>query len=186
MQYNNYSRSINTMQKTQQLVNLFFKNTSKVIPATLDQTRTNYILKFDGCSKGNPGPAGAGAVLYYNDVEVWSGKKFVGVKETNNCAEYCGLILGLQEAVKRNIRGLKVFGDSLLVVKQMNGEYKLKSEKLYPLYHEAKKLEATFDTIVYEHIYREFNGRADELSNSALDDLDDDLDDVLHDVKTGF
>ena len=121
MRYNNYNININIMQKTQQLANFFFKNNSKVIPAVLDETTLNYVLKFDGCSKGNPGPAGAGAGLYYNDVEVWSGKKFVGAKETNNCAEYCGLILGLQEAVKKNVRGLKVCGDSQLVIKQMKG-----------------------------------------------------------------
>jgi ribonuclease HI len=181
MWYNNYKISINIMQKTQQLARFFFKNNSKIIPAVLDETTLNYVLKFDGCSKGNPGPAGAGAVLYYNDVEVWSGKKFVGVKETNNCAEYCGLILGLQEAVKRNIRGLKVCGDSQLVIKQMKGEYKLKSEKLYPLYSEAKKMESTFDKIVYEHIYRQYNSRADELSNDALEDQE-----FYDEVKSGF
>jgi len=181
MLHNNYNHNISIMQKTQQVVNLFFKNSSKIIPTVLDETKINYILKFDGCSKGNPGPAGAGAVLYYNDVEVWSGKKFVGIKETNNCAEYCGLILGLQEAVKRNIRGLKVCGDSQLVIKQMKGEYKLKSEKLYPLYSEAKKMENTFDKIVYEHIYRQYNTRADELSNDALEDQE-----FYDEVKSGF
>jgi len=169
------------MQKTQQIANFFFKNSSKVLPVVLDETKINYVLKFDGCSKGNPGPSGAGAVLYYNDVEVWSGKKFVGIKETNNYAEYCGLLLGLQEAVKKNIRGLKVCGDSLLVIKQMSGEYKLKSEKLYPLYCEAKKLEETFEKIVYQHIYRQYNSRADELANFALDDQE-----FFDEVKTGF
>jgi len=168
------------MQKTKQLTDFFFKNSSKVIPSVLDETTLNYVLKFDGCSKGNPGPAGAGAVLYYNNIEVWSGYKFVGKKETNNCAEYCGLILGLKEAAKKNIRGLKVCGDSLLVIKQMKGEYKVNSENLAPLYNDAKKLESTFDKIIYEHIFRQHNGRADELANDALDEQE-----FLDEVKNG-
>ena len=168
------------MQKTKQLTDFFFKNSSKVIPIVLDEINLNYVLKFDGCSKGNPGPAGAGAVLYYNNIEVWSGYKFVGKKETNNCAEYCGLILGLKEATKKNVRGLKVCGDSLLVIKQMKGEYKVNSENLTPLYNEAKKLEATFDKIIYEHIYRQHNSRADELANDALEEQE-----FLDEVKNG-
>jgi len=182
MRHNNYNITISIMQKTQQqIANFFFKNTSKAIPTVLDETNFNYVLKFDGCSKGNPGPSGAGAALYYNNLEVWSEKQFVGNKETNNYAEYCGLLLGLKYAVNKNIRELKVCGDSQLVIKQMKGEYKLKSENLYPLFNEAKKLEVTFDKIVYEHIYREFNGRADELANSALDDQD-----FVNEIKSGF
>ena len=54
----------------------------------------NFVMCFDGCSKGNPGPAGAGAVIYNNDEEIWSASLYLGKKETNNCAEYQGLILG--------------------------------------------------------------------------------------------
>jgi ribonuclease HI len=63
----------------------------------------------------------------------------------------------------------------------MKGEYKLKSEKLYPLYSEAKKMENTFDKILYEHIYRQYNTRADELSNEALEDQE-----FYDEVKSGF
>ena len=63
-----------------------------------------YILKFDGCSKGNPGPAGAGAVIYKNGDIHWKSAAYVGKKETNNVAEYVGMLIGLQEAVKKNIR----------------------------------------------------------------------------------
>ena len=92
--------------------------------------QTEYVMNFDGCSKGNPGPAGAGAVIYQNGIEIWGSCEFVGKKETNNMAEYAGLILGMKEAVHRNIRKIAIKGDSLLVIKQMRGEYKVKSENL--------------------------------------------------------
>jgi len=127
-----------------------------------------YILRFDGCSKGNPGPAGAGAVLYEDEKEIWYGHQFVGKKETNNNAEYNGLIIGLREAISQNISCLHVEGDSLLVIKQMRGEYKLKSGNLFSLYEEAKNLEKNFKLVTYEHIPRNKNAVADKLSNNAL------------------
>lgn len=168
------------MQNMQKITRYFFTNSPKIIPA-YGENSFEYVLKFDGCSKGNPGPAGAGAVLYYNDREIWYNRKFVGRKETNNYAEYCGLLLGLNEALRENIRELKVCGDSQLVIKQMKGEYKLKSENLYPLYTEAKSMEKQFDKIVYEHIYRQYNSRADELANAALEDQD-----FVDEIKSGF
>jgi len=166
----------------QKITQYFFNTTSKIsTTAKEDIIIINYILKFDGCSKGNPGPAGAGAVLYCNDVEIWTTKQFVGEKETNNYAEYCGLLLGLRHAVKKNIRVLKVCGDSQLVVKQMKGEYKIKSENLYPLYNEAKNLEGNFDNIIFEHIYRQHNTKADALANAALEDHQ-----FIEEVKSGF
>lgn len=127
-----------------------------------------YILFFDGCSKGNPGIAGAGAVLYKNGVEIWSKSAFVGEKETNNVAEYRGLILGLEEASRQNIKQLEVNGDSLFVIKQMRGEYKVKSLNIVNLYQKAKVLERKFEKISFFHVYREKNARADELSNQAI------------------
>jgi len=130
--------------------------------------KSEFLLKFDGCSKGNPGLAGAGAVLYNNDKEIWGKSVFMGDKKTNNEAEYTGLIIGLNEAINMNIKNLSVEGDSMLVIKQMNGEYKVKSEKLIDLYEAAKKMSDKFDTITFTHIYRNNNKRADELSNLAL------------------
>ncbi len=127
-----------------------------------------YRLQFDGCSKSNPGLAGAGAVLYHLNEEIHTMSHFVGENMTNNVAEYTGLIIGLKEALQRNIRMLMVEGDSLLVVNQMNGVYKVKALNLIPLYEEAKKLAEQFDTISFHHIYREKNKRADALSNLAL------------------
>jgi ribonuclease HI len=139
------------------------KLTPKIVPMQFE-----YELFFDGCSKGNPGPAGAGAVIYKNDVEIWSNSIFVGKKETNNVAEYSGLILGLEEAVKQNIKELSVKGDSELVIKQINGLYKVKSPSMIPLYIRVKSLQNCFDRIEFVHLYRDKNRRADELSNMGL------------------
>ena len=127
-----------------------------------------YVLFFDGCSKGNPGKAGCGAVIYENNLEVFSKAVFVGKKETNNYAEYMGLIVGLENAIIKNIKVLTVKGDSMLVIKQMNCLYKVKSPNLIPLFEFAKQLETKFDKITFLHVYRNDNKRADELSNIAL------------------
>jgi ribonuclease HI len=131
-------------------------------------TDTEYLLQFDGCSKGNPGKAGSGAVIYKNKNEIWGKSLFIGNKNTNNEAEYTGLIIGLEEAINMGIKNICVEGDSLLVINQMTGKYKVKSENLIGLYAQAKELEKQFDVIIYNHIYRNLNKRADELSNLAL------------------
>ena len=129
-----------------------------------------YKMQFDGCSKKNPGLAGAGAVIYKYGKEIWSGKLFVGTNATNNCAEYSGLILGLQEAIELNIKTLHVEGDSLLVINQMTGKYKCNSPNLIELHKKAIELIAKFDNINFVHIFRNKNVRADELSNDAVVD----------------
>ena len=126
-------------------------------------------LYFDGCSKGNPGRAGAGAVIYDSEMkEIWSIAVFVGANSTNNEAEYTGLLVGLRQAVKMGITHLLVRGDSQLIVRQMNKEYKVKSLSLKPMHLEAVELANAISQIRYEHVYREFNKRADELSNLGL------------------
>jgi len=134
----------------------------------MDKQNCTYLLCFDGCSKGNPGKAGAGAVIYEDNVEVWSLGIFVGTNQTNNYAEYYGLIYGLEEAIKKGIQCITVKGDSLLVIKQMRGEYQVKSENLLKLYQQAKILEKQFEKIEFIHIYRNENKRADYLSNVGL------------------
>jgi ribonuclease HI len=101
-------------------INLFHK---KVYP------EYEYVMNFDGCSKGNPGLAGCGAVIYHFGKEIWSNSFFVGENATNNQAEYAGLILGFEH---------------------------------------AKELEKCFENIEYQHIYRNENKRADELSNIPI------------------
>lgn len=138
----------------------------------------NYTLFFDGCSKGNPGLAGAGAVIYSDagvDInaetdELWAEASFVGFKETNNVAEYSGLIRGLERVVQMGIRRLTVKGDSKLILEQMKGNYQIKSPNLMKLYSKAKRLASPthFDKIEFIHVYRNQNKRADELSNQGL------------------
>jgi len=127
-----------------------------------------HTLRFDGASKGNPGKAGAGAVLYLNNVEIWNGSKYIGDSFTCNYAEYCGLIIGLEEALKKDIKNLYVEGDSKLVINQLDGKYKVKSNNLIDLYSKAKYLSNQFDTIRFKHIYRDKNARADELANLLI------------------
>jgi ribonuclease HI len=147
-------------------------NSQKIIyQSTLKIYNTNNflnVLYFDGCSKGNPGSAGAGAVIYTNYEEVWSGSSFVGTHSTNNEAEYTGLILGLKKASEMNIKNLFVNGDSQLVINQMTGKYKCNSPNLLPLYQAAKILEEGFENIEYKHVLRNLNHRADELANIAI------------------
>ena len=126
-------------------------------------------LQFDGGSRGNPGISGAGAVLYHDDREIWSGSFFVGENETNNYAEYAGLIAGLQQAVDLHITHLLVEGDSLLVVNQLRGLYKCRSPNLIEMYAQAKQLETHFASVSYAHVLRRRNKRADELANNAMD-----------------
>jgi len=153
----------------QSSIQSFFK-ISKEIPQieTITTDDDEYILYFDGCSKGNPGLAGAGAVIYKNGLEIYSESVFVGSKETNNVAEYTGLLIGLSEAIRQKIKNLKVKGDSQLVIKQMKGEYKTSSPSIMGIYQEAKKLQKQFHRISFEHVYREHNKRADELSNEGI------------------
>jgi len=132
-----------------------------------------YLLQFDGCSKGNPGMAAAGAVLYKNNIEVWSGSKFLGYNETNNYAEYMGLIMGLSKATELNISELIVEGDSMLIIKQMNGDNKVRSTNIIELHKLAMQLKLKFSNITFTHIYRENNKRADELCNEAIEKIVD-------------
>jgi ribonuclease HI len=144
------------------------KNLKKIYPENKIEKKYDYVLKFDGCSKGNPGLAGAGAVIYHKNEEYWSSCKFLGTHLTNNQAEYHALILGLENATRLEINELLVCGDSQLVIKQIDGEYSVKSTTLIELYEHAKQLESNFKNITYKHIYRSENRRADELANISL------------------
>lgn len=135
--------------------------------------KPRYTMYFDGCSKGNPGPGGAGAVIYQEEQkeqkEIVALTEWVGVKVTNNYAEYSGLRMGLRNALELGIKDLLVCGDSLLVIKQISGQYKVKSPNLLQIYEECKKLSNQFEQIEFRHVYRDSNKRADKLSNDALD-----------------
>jgi ribonuclease HI len=125
-------------------------------------------MNFDGCSKGNPGLAGAGAVIYLNNSEIWAEPIFVGEKATNNYAEYSGLLLGLEKALELDINTLLVQGDSQLVINQMSGDYNCNSPNLIELHNKSKDLAKKFDKIFFQHIPRNLNKRADALSNNGI------------------
>ncbi len=123
----------------------------------------------DGAARGNPGPAGAGAVIVNAAGHIVAKiGKFLG-DSTNNVAEYTGLILGLKRAKAMGIKELDVFCDSELVVKQIHGDYAVKADHLKPLHDEAKALLAAFPEVHVAHIPREENSAADEMSNRAID-----------------
>lgn len=135
-----------------------------------------FTLYADGGARGNPGPAGSGAVVF--DTE---GKRVVEVSDylgnaTNNIAEYEAVLRGLTKLKNEYAEGffchtpLIVRMDSELVIKQLRGEYKVKHPNLVPRYLEIKNLVARhFPKITFEHVRREFNKDADELANKAMD-----------------
>ncbi len=127
------------------------------------------IANIDGGARGNPGPSGYGVVLQDE-----SGRKIDTLHEylgaqTNNFAEYSGLIAALEYALSHNYRNLKVRSDSELLVKQIKGEYKVRSEALFDIYREAKDLIRKLDSFHIQHVYREQNREADRLANVAMD-----------------
>lgn len=127
------------------------------------------ILFTDGGARGNPGPSAIGVVL--KDLEnatVTELGRYIG-SATNNEAEYTALIEGLKLAISKNVLELECRLDSELVVKQMNGLYKVKNERLEKMYKEAKGLCQKFSNVTFVHIPRTKNKEADALVNKVLD-----------------
>jgi ribonuclease HI len=136
-------------------------------PAAAPAWRAN----IDGGSRGNPGPASYGVVLRDPRGEIVARlKKYIG-RTTNNVAEYYGLIAALDYAQSNNIRVLRIESDSELLVRQMRGQYKVKSGDLKPLFERARKMAQTFASFRIEHVYREQNREADQLANEAMDEV---------------
>ena len=126
-------------------------------------------LSTDGGARGNPGPAAYGYVLEAEDGTVLDARgETIGVA-TNNVAEYRALIAGLEKAVELSIDELEVVSDSELLVKQMQGEYRVKNEALRELNDEANFLEKKLGRVRYKAVRREHNELADKLVNDALD-----------------
>lgn len=129
-----------------------------------------FIINTDGAAKGNPGPAGIGAVI--KDVagavvaEVY---EYLG-ETTNNQAEYQALIAALKRAEKLGGEELQVFADSELMVKQIAGIYKVKNEGIKPLFEEVKQMIKMFKSVSVKHVPREKNREADALANKAIDE----------------
>ena len=124
----------------------------------------------DGGSRGNPGPSASGYVVLDMEDNVLVDKGvYLGVT-TNNQAEYTALKLGLEECQKMGVKEVQVYMDSLLVVNQMKGIFKIKNRDLFPIHENIKELAKKFEKISYSHVPREFNKLADAAVNRALDD----------------
>ena len=125
-------------------------------------------LNFDGSARPNPGYAGWGFVLvddYGTEIARESG--FLGYQNTNNQAEWEGLIQGMESAERHGIRRLLVKGDSELVIKQMKGEMQVHSPQLKTFYNRAKAAQREFLCVGFEHVYRDYNQTADSLANAG-------------------
>jgi probable phosphoglycerate mutase len=124
----------------------------------------------DGGARGNPGPAGYGAVITDDNgqtlAELYAG---IGIS-TNNVAEYRGLIAALDWALRHGCRQLHVKSDSELIVRQMLGAYRVKNEGLLPLHQQARELADRIGHVTFEHVRREHNKEADRLSNLGMDE----------------
>jgi ribonuclease HI len=150
------------------------RGTQKQLPSLFEAAESSsstdlITAHIDGGARGNPGPAGYGVVI--RDA---AGKKLAELSEflghrTNNYAEYSALLAALQYAQQHKHATLKVVSDSELLVRQMNGEYKVKSPDLRPLYERARGLARQFQKFTIEHARREQNRDADRLANAAMD-----------------
>lgn len=143
--------------------------TSRLFPDRQTPPSSVYVANIDGASRGNPGPASYALIMKdpAGKVIFQLGKK-IG-RETNNVAEYFALLAALDYAANHGIKGLRVRSDSELLVRQMQGRYKVKSSDLKPLHERASKLARQLEYFIIEHIPRELNRDADRLANLALD-----------------
>jgi ribonuclease HI len=133
---------------------------------------TELTLYCDGGSRGNPGPSAIGAVVYDTTLDppqvVAQVSECIGVT-TNNVAEYKALIAGLEAVAHLHAQVIRVRADSLLVIKQLRGEWRVKHANMRPLYERAKMLLAEYEVVDLQHVPREENVDADALVNAALD-----------------
>jgi ribonuclease HI/probable phosphoglycerate mutase len=142
------------------------------VPANTSRTGRCRLFT-DGASRGNPGQAGAGAVLLAeNGEELATRSVYLGTC-TNNIAEYQALLIGLEEALRQGCSDIAVALDSELIVRQIQGRYKVKNEGLLPLFQQVRERLARFDTWSIIHVPRAQNARADQLANQGIDQKDD-------------
>lgn len=131
-----------------------------------------YRANIDGGSRGNPGPAAYGVVIRDAKGDIVARlKKYIG-RMTNNVAEYYGLIAALDYMQSQGIRALRIESDSELLVKQMRGQYKVRSPELQPLFERARKMSQSLESFRIDHVYREQNREADALANEAMDEVE--------------
>ena len=131
---------------------------------------TKLIIYTDGGSRGNPGPAGCGAVIYDEDKNIVTEiSEFIG-EATNNQAEYKAVVFAIKKAQEFEVDFLDFYLDSELVVKQLNREYKVKNKELAPLFVQIYNAIFKFKKVNFSHVRREFNKEADKLANLAMDE----------------
>jgi ribonuclease HI len=131
-----------------------------------------YRANIDGGSRGNPGPAAYGVVIRDAKGDVVARlKKYIG-RMTNNVAEYYGLIAALDYVQSQGVKALRIESDSELLVKQMRGQYKVRSPELQPLFERARKMSQALESFRIDHVYREQNREADALANEAMDEVE--------------
>lgn len=129
----------------------------------------SFVAYIDGGARGNPGPAGFGVRVEQRDGElVEEFSEAIGTA-TNNVAEYRGLLAALRWAIAHQAAALHVRSDSLLLVQQMLGNYKVKNAGLQPLHADARRLAQQIGRVTYEHVGRALNAHADRLANAAMD-----------------
>lgn len=127
------------------------------------------IVACDGASRGNPGPAGIGVQISNEHGEVLA-EIAQGIGETtNNVAEYTAVIEGLARAAELGARAVTLRSDSLLLINQLTGRYRVKAPHLEPLHRRARSIAAGFDGVSFEHVPREENSEADRLANEGVD-----------------
>lgn len=136
--------------------------------------QSSAIIYSDGGSRGNPGPSAAGYVIMnLNQEVVDQGGEYLGIT-TNNQAEYQGVRIGLEKALSLGIKRVDFRIDSMLVVNQMNGIYKIKNRELWPINERIRGLMTQFDKVTFSHVRREFNQLADGMVNRTLNEYEDD------------
>ncbi len=170
--YKGYYGSNVTLETPIKMVHfsLLDKNVVKerIIPNNLPKL-TEAKMYADGGSRGNPGPSASGfAILNMDDQIVVKEGVYLGVT-TNNQAEYQALRLGLEQAKRMGVQEVHVFMDSLLVVNQMKGIFKVKNRDLWPIHEAIRQIATSFKRISYTHVPRELNKIADGAVNEALD-----------------
>lgn len=142
--------------------------------STRSDHQDKVIIYSDGGSRGNPGPSAAGYVIMdHNQDVIDQGGAYLGVT-TNNQAEYQGVRIGLEKALSLGIKRVDFRIDSMLVVNQMNGVYKIKNRELWPINERIRALMTEFEKVTFSHVRREFNQLADGMVNRTLDEHADD------------
>ena len=134
-------------------------------------TSDTYTMYFDGASRGNPGISGIGYVIYSNSTKIYEYSKYIGDSCTNNYAEYTAIYEGIKWCLDNRIEDVIIKGDSLLIINQLKGIYKISSENLKEINNKCSNMLKLFKNYDIQHIDRSKNSEADKLANLSLDNL---------------